>query len=228
MVDFLLNPDVAYVTLIGGFLLAILAMLAPGTGLLEAGALILLILAGWGVYNLPTNTWALVILILGVFPFILAVRHSGNQIFLVISILALVIGSVFLFQGEGLLPAVNPVLALFMSSLTAGFFWVVVRSAIESEHARPVHDLEDLIGKTGEAKSDIDDEGTVQVMGELWTAQSDQRIPEGAAVRVTGREGFILQVEPKEGIKTKESQAKPGRDDQPAAERSAEDKETPA
>lgn len=228
MVDFLLNPDVAYVALIGGFLLAILAMLAPGTGLLEAGALILLILAGWGVYNLPTNTWALVILILGVFPFILAVRHSGNQVFLVISILALVIGSVFLFQGEGLLPAVNPVLALFMSSLTAGFFWVVVRSVIESEHARPVHDLDDLIGKTGEVKSDIDDEGTVQVMGELWTAQSDQRIPEGEAVRVTGREGFILQVEPKEGKGNQETQTEPVKGDQPAAEKPAEDKDTPA
>ena len=147
---------------------------------------------------MPINLWALIVLLLGVFPFILAVRQSGNTIFLVISILALVVGSAFLFQGEGWRPAIDPILAVVMSSITGGFFWVVVRSVIESEQARPSHDLEALIGRTGEARTDIDDEGTVQVAGELWTAQSDEHIPEGTRIRVVGREGFVLQVIPKD------------------------------
>lgn len=207
MVDFLLNPNVAYVALISGFLLAVLAMLAPGTGFMEGGAIILLILAGWGVYNLPINLWALIVLLLGVFPFILAVRQSGNTIFLVISILALVVGSAFLFQGEGWRPAVDPILAVVMSSITAGFFWVVVRSVIESERARPSHDLEGLIGRTGEARTDIDDEGTVQVAGELWTAQSDERISEGTRIKVVARQGFVLQVVPRDEVQKEKTTA---------------------
>ena len=207
MVDFLLNPNVAYVALISGFLLAVLAMLAPGTGFMEGGAIILLILAGWGVYNLPINLWALIVLLLGVFPFILAVRQSGNTIFLVISILALVVGSTFLFQGEGWRPAVDPILAVVMSAITAGFFWVVVRSVIESERARPSHDLEGLIGRTGEARTDIDDEGTVQVAGELWTAQSDERISEGTRIKVVARQGFVLQVVPKDEVQKEKAAA---------------------
>lgn len=207
MVDFLLNPNVAYVALISGFLLAVLAMLAPGTGFMEGGAIILLILAGWGVYNLPINLWALIVLLLGVFPFILAVRQSGNTIFLVISILALVVGSAFLFQGEGWRPAVDPILAVVMSSISAGFFWVVVRSVIESERSRPSHDLEGLIGRTGEARTDIDDEGTVQVAGELWTAQSDERISEGTRIKVVARQGFVLQVVPKDEVQKEKTTA---------------------
>jgi membrane-bound ClpP family serine protease len=37
------------------------------------------------------------------------------------------------------------------------------------------------------------------VAGELWTARSEQVIPDGARVRVTGQEGFILDVEPEPG-----------------------------
>ncbi len=227
MIDILLNPNVAYVALVGGFLLAILALLAPGTGYLEATGLILLIIAGWGVYNLPVNLWALIVLLLGVFPFVLAVRRSGNLIFLVISILAMVVGSAFLFQGEGLRPAVDPVLAIVVSSLTAGFFWIVVRSVLAAEQARPSHDLGALIGKTGEAKTEIYHEGTVQVAGELWTAQSKKHIPEGALVRVVSRQGFVLQVEPKEELQeeesqTEESETEEGRSQETQAEESQE------
>jgi membrane-bound serine protease (ClpP class) len=198
VLDILLNPNVAYLFLVGGSLLAVLALLAPGTGVLEISALFALILAGWAVYNLPINLWALIVLLLGVLPFILAVRRTGNLIFLAISIIAMVAGSAFLFQGQGWQPAVNPVLAIIVSSLTGGFFWVVTRKVLEAEQTRPSHDLEALIGRTGEAKTDIHEEGTVQVAGELWTAHSDQPISEGKHIRVIRREGFVLQVEPLE------------------------------
>jgi membrane-bound ClpP family serine protease len=60
---------------------------------------------------------------------------------------------------------------------------------------RPAHDLEALVGAVGEAKTSIHDEGSVQVAGELWSAKSQQSIPEGTHIRVTGRDGFRLVVE---------------------------------
>ena len=98
--DVLLNPNIAYLLLVSGFALAILALFAPGTGLLEITALFTLILAGYSIYYLPVNLWALVVLVLGVFPFSLALRKSGQVRYLVVSILALVVGSSFLFRGE--------------------------------------------------------------------------------------------------------------------------------
>ena len=191
----LLNPNVAYLLLVGGALLAILALLNPGTGLLEVAALILLVLAGWGIYSLPINYWALGLLLLGVLPFLFALRRSGRMVYLGVSIAALVVGSIFLFQGEGLKPAVNPFLALLVSVLIVGFVWLVAQKTLEADRVRPVHDLKALIDTIGEAKTDIHAEGSAQVAGELWSARSQQPIPVGSKVRVIAREGFILDVE---------------------------------
>lgn len=195
--EILLNPNLFYLLLVAGVLVAIMALFSPGTGLLELGAFFLLLLAGWGIYMLPTNLWALGLLVLGVFPFILAVRHSRQIIFLIIALIAFVIGSTYLFQGDSWWqPGVNPLLAIIVSLLSAGYLWIATVKVLEAERRRPSHDLASLIGALGEAKTDIYNEGSIQVAGELWSARSAALIAEGSMVRVTGREGFILEVEP--------------------------------
>ncbi|MEW6716020.1 MAG: NfeD family protein [Chloroflexota bacterium] len=197
--DILLNPNVAYLFLVGGLFFAVIAVLTPGTGLIEIGAMFALALAGWGVYNLPINLWALIVLILGVFPFLIAVRKSRNVIYLVVSIAAFVIGSVFLFrEATWWKPSVHPVLAVMASGLAAVFFWVIVTKTLDAEAVRPVHDLEKVIGVVGETKTVVHESGSVQVLGELWTARSARPIPEGVPIRVVGREGFVLEVEPQD------------------------------
>jgi membrane-bound serine protease (ClpP class) len=111
-----------------------------------------------------------------------------------LSLLGVIIGSVYLFPSSGWLPAVNPVVALVVSVLSAGFLWLVVRKGIQAHHARPLQDLSTLIGKIGQAKTRIDDEGSVQMAGELWSARSEKPIPPGSRVRVVSREGFVLIV----------------------------------
>ncbi|MFQ5615014.1 MAG: NfeD family protein, partial [Anaerolineales bacterium] len=180
--DFFLQPDLAYLFLVGGFVLALMAILSPGTGFFEIGAIFVLLLAGWEVYNLPVNWWALTILVVGVFPFWLAVRRSGNLLYLALSILALVVGSTFLFQGEGWRPAVNPILALVVSTLTAGFMWLLTVKTLEAQTSVPIHDLGALIGAVGVARTDIHTEGAIFVNMEDWSAQSDEHIPAGAEV----------------------------------------------
>jgi membrane-bound serine protease (ClpP class) len=191
----LIDPNLAYVLLVSGFVLGVLALFAPGTGLLEIGALLALIVAGFGVATLPTNWWALVVLVVGVFPFLLALRRSRQWIFLAISLLALIVGSVFLFRDETGSPAVNPALAAFVSVSAVGILWIVARRGLEAASLRLSIDLSQLIGKIGEAHTDIHADGSVYVGGEEWTARSEEFIPKGAAVRVIGREGLVLHVE---------------------------------
>lgn len=201
MESILLNPNVAYLLLVGGLILVITALFAPGTGILELGALIALVLGGLMMVNLGVelNIWALALLILGVIPFILAVRRSRNLIFLGIATFAFVIGSAYLFQGEEWWqPGVDPLLALVVSVAAGGYVWIATTKVLEADRKRPTHDLSALIGSEGEAKTPIFDEGTVQVQGELWSAKSKTPISEGAPIRVIGRDGFILEVSPTE------------------------------
>jgi membrane-bound serine protease (ClpP class) len=193
--DFLLDPNVAYLFLVFGVLLGLLALVTPGTGALEVGTLFCLALAGYAIYNLPINLWALIVLVLSVIPFFYAIRKPKRELFLGLSILGSVVGSAFLFNGDSWLPAVNPILALAVSILTAGFLWIAIRKSLQAALSRPVHDLSTLIGQIGEAKTSIHSEGSVQVAGELWSAVSEKSIAVGSRVKVIDRQGFILKVE---------------------------------
>lgn len=196
--DILLNPNVAYLILLGGVLLGLMAIVTPGTGLFEVGAFFCLALAGYAVYNLSFNLWALVVLVLSILPFFYAIQKPKRELYLGLSIFLLVIGSVFLFAVDGWKPAVNPFVAFLSSILLAVFLWIVVRKSVQAASARPAHDLNGLVGAIGETRSQVHEEGSVYVAGEMWSAKSGQPIPAGSLVRVIRREGFVLVVEKSE------------------------------
>jgi membrane-bound serine protease (ClpP class) len=193
--DFLLDPNIAYVLLVVGAILTLLAIVTPGTGLLELGALFCLVLPVYVAYQVGLNWWALIVLVLSLIPFVYAIRKPKRELFLGLSILGVIAGSLYLFPSDGWVPGVNPIVAVVISVLSAGFLWFLVRKTMKAMRARPSHDLAQLVGQIGEAKTVIQDEGSVQVAGELWSARSEKPIPAGKPVRVIGREGFVLLVE---------------------------------
>ncbi|HSV84999.1 MAG TPA: NfeD family protein [Levilinea sp.] len=194
--NILLDPNVAYFLLVAGFVMAVLALFSPGTGFIEVGAIFALALSAYGIVNLPINTWALVVLLAGVFPFLLALRHSKQYIFLAIALAALITGSIFLFRGDGSPVAVNPFLASLVSVLAMGLMWIIIRNGLSAMRQPLSHDLGRFIGEIGEARSEVYLEGAVHVGGEEWSARSDALIPAGSQVKIVGREGLVLLVEP--------------------------------
>lgn len=192
--NLLFDPNIAYLLLVVGSVLLLLAIVTPGTGLLEIGASFLLIIAGYAAYHIGFNLWALIVLILALVPFVYAIQRPKREWALAVSILCLIAGSLYLFPSKGFLPAINPVLAVVVSLSVAGFLWLVVRKIGAAYHARPLQDLGGLIGQTGEAKTQVHDEGSVQVASELWSARSEKSIPAGSRVRIISREGFVLVV----------------------------------
>mgnify|MGYP002640273516 CR=1 FL=1 len=197
----LLNPNIAYLFLAGGVLLTFFALVTPGTGFLEVGAFFLMALAGYAIYSLPIHIWALVILVASVLPFGMAIRRNTQRgFYLGISIVGVVVGSAYLFSGEGLAPAVNIWLVIIVSLLTGGFLWLVVTKTLEALESTPAHNINGLIGRIGETKSPVHEEGSAQIDGELWSVRSEKPIAEGARVRVVERNGFFLDVEAVENI----------------------------
>lgn len=195
--DFLLEPNIAYLFLLGGILLGLMALVNPGTGFFEIGAFFCLALAGYAVYTLSFNWWALVILTLSIVPFIYAIQKPKREMFLGLSILLMVAGSTFLFSVDGWKPAVNPLFALAASGSMAAFLWIAVLKSMQAVNTRPAHDLEVLVGLIGEARTKISEEGSVYVSGEMWSAKSVNHKPisAGSPIRVVRREGFVLVVE---------------------------------
>ncbi|HSL42329.1 MAG TPA: NfeD family protein [Anaerolineales bacterium] len=193
--DFLLDPNIAYLFLLGGVALAMMALVTPGTGFFEIGALFCIALAGYAIYNLSFNWWALLLVGLSLIPFIYTLQKPKREPFLVLSLLLLAVGSIFIFPRTEEQAFVNPLVAIVGSALITGFAWLALRKSLEAAHARPSHSLEGLVGQIGEAKTRVFEEGSVQVDGELWSARSETSIPAGSSVRVVRREGFVLIVE---------------------------------
>lgn len=194
--DILLNPNIAYLILVFTLMVIVVALLSPGTGLLELTALLLVGVVAWLIFNLSVNWWALALLAVGMIFLIFSIRWPKQKVLLIVSIAALVVGSIFLFPSENTWrPAVNPVLALIVSVPLAIFFWFVFRKILEARQMPPTQSMERLIGMLGEARTEVKDQGTVLIGSELWSARSINSIRRGAQVRVIDRDGFILQVE---------------------------------
>ncbi len=195
MMEFLLDPNVAYVILVTGFVIAVLALASPGTGFMEVIALFLLFLAGYALFRLPIHYWALGMVLFSIIPFIISIRFFRRKWLLLLSMVILIVGTIFFFQGEGNKPAIQPVLAVVVSLSALTGMWIIGRRSIEAVLMRPVFDLDRLMGKIGEARADFQSEGPVYVMGEEWSARSNHPSQKGSRVRVIGREGLVLLVE---------------------------------
>ncbi|MCX6070490.1 MAG: hypothetical protein NTU91_06480 [Chloroflexi bacterium] len=189
-------PNVVYLLLMAGLWLAAMAIVSPGTGLLEIGAFAVLILAGLGTLRVPLDLWALGVIGLGVVLFVGALRWRRTALWLVLSAVLLSVGSVFLLGMEAGQTAVHPLLAAAVSILTVAFFWVAVRRGVLAQRAKPVHDPEAILGQVGDVRTALDPVGSVYVGGELWSARSETALPVGIPVRVRGREGLVLIVDP--------------------------------
>lgn len=193
--DTLITPNVGYLVLMVSILMTLLAILSPGTGILEISALGLLLLCGWLIYQLPTQLWALALVLLGFVPLVLAAKRHWHPLYLAASIFIALLGAAFFFKGESWYPGAHPLLIIIVTILEGGALWIIARKTLEAHQTTPVQDLSQLIGAVGETRTDVHQEGTIFVNGEWWSARSDTLIPKGRPVRVISREGLILLVE---------------------------------
>jgi len=190
----LTNPNVVYLLLIGGLGAVALAFTTPGAGVPEAAAVVLLSLAVFGLARLPVNFIGLGMIIVSLALYVLELKWPSHGAFLVAGVFTLAGGSIFLFRRDE--AAVGVSLGLVAATVlgTAAFFAIALRLAWQARRKPPVQNPDLVIGAMGEAKTDILEEGTVQVGSELWSAESDELIPAGAKVQITQRAGLRLKV----------------------------------
>lgn len=194
----LLDPNVAYLLLIGGLVLGIIAVITPGTGFIELGALFTIILAIYVISNLTVNAWAITVMLLGFVPLIFSSKKELRKYMIPASGLLVLLGSMFMFRSETGQPQANLVLIAVMAVIALTILWLFTIKGIEVIKRSPAFNLSKLVGEETEAITDIHDDGTVHINGEDWSAHSSTLIPAGTMVRVVDRKGLILIVQPVE------------------------------
>jgi membrane-bound serine protease (ClpP class) len=176
--------------------LTVMALVTPGTGVLEVLALSALAVSIYGLLTLPINLWALPLILAGTIMFGLSIWRWQRGVWLSLSALSFSLGVMFLFRISGQLLAVDPLLGVGTSLLTLAFFWLVVRKSLLAFRSPSSDSLSAVMGKVGDVRTTLNPVGSVFVNGELWSARAETELSPGTTIIVTGREGLTLIVQP--------------------------------
>jgi membrane-bound serine protease (ClpP class) len=179
------NPNLATILLLIGLLGLYFEFSNPGAVLPGVLGGISLLLAIFSFQILPINYVGLIFILLAVALFIVELKVHSFGALAVGGIAALIIGATMLIKAP--VPEMRPHLRVIIPfALGVGLIFAFLVSLVIRAHRRRVATgAEGLVGEIGTAQTDLRPEGRVFVHGELWRAEADTEIPQGARVRVT-------------------------------------------
>ena len=191
------SPAIAYLLFLVGMGLLVFELYTAGVGVAGVVGATSLLLGGYGLAVLPARGWAVAVLVFAMVGYAVDVQTGVPRAWTAIGTVALVVGSLFLFDGT----------PLSWLSLVAGVLVTVVGMAggmpamIRTRFATPTIGREWIIGETGIAVDEIGPNGTVDVRGATWKARTNRAtpIPAGDPIQVVSVDGLWLEVEPLEG-----------------------------
>ncbi len=194
--DFIANPNIAFLLLLVGLLGLYVEFTTPGVILPGVVGTIALLLTLAAFQLMPVNWAGLGLIGLGVAMLIAEVFLPTFGMVGVGGIVAFVLGSLLLFEtpdaairiDRGLIAGAAATLGAF----ALGVGWLVVRS-----QRRPATvGAEGMIGEVAEVRRIASAGGRLKVFvhGEYWDADSDDALAVGDAVEVVGLEGLRVRV----------------------------------
>ena len=189
------DPNVAYILMLLGFYGLFFELTNPGS--LFPGVIggICLILAFYSFQTLPVNYAGLLLIILAIILFLLEIKIISHGILTIGGIIAMIIGSLMLFESPAPFMKLSLAVVLPAVIVTTLFFTVLLSLAYKAYRKKPTTGAEGLLGSHGTADTDITGQGgMISVHGELWSAYSDESIAKGERVVVEAVTGLKLKV----------------------------------
>ena len=192
------NPTIAYLLLLAGIFGLGLEALHPGAMLPGIVGGIALLVGLYALQLLPVNYAGLALMALGIGLLVAEAVTPTVGVFGVGGLVSFVLGSIMLMNtgvpGYAVNLGVIGGIAVCAAGLLVLVVWLVFRSRrslqVTGDDAMR-SDIAELLEPVGE-----NNETWVLVRGERWRARCATALPGGARVRVVGREGLLLQVEP--------------------------------
>ena len=202
--EFLANPDVAFLLLTIGGLAVVIELFNPGMIVPGVVGIVLLILAFLALGSLPVNWAGVALIVLALALGFLETQVSGFGVLGVAAGICLILGGFLLFAQFGtpsptLAPvSVNPWLIVATASVLAGGLLYLVWAIRKSQKGDRGEDTIQLLGRLGTVITELAPRGVVRMEDGNWTAVSDndQVITEGEKVIVVGVDDLVLTVIP--------------------------------
>lgn len=199
LLQVLTNPNIVFLLITIGVQAVLIEISSPGGWVAGFIGVVCLALGAYGLGVLPVNWFGLIFLVMAFVLFLLEVKAPTHGALAAAGIASFILGALVLFNSPSTpsFQRVSIPLVVATGLVTAGLFIAIVAFAIRAQRRPPAVGAEALIGRWGEVRDDLRPYGSVQVAGELWSAESvrGSEIPKGTRVRVVGVDGLRLRVE---------------------------------
>ncbi len=193
------DPNIAYLLMLAGAYGLLLEGYNPGAFVPGIVGAICLLLALFAFQVLPVNYAGLALIALGI---ALMVGEAFAPSFGALGmggIIAFVFGSVILMDTDVPGFAISRVLIGTLAAVGGTLMLALMLFLVRSRRRPVVSGTESMLGEMAEALETFTATGTVFVHGERWHATTSGPVVKGQAVQVTGIEGLVLRVEPRDG-----------------------------
>ncbi|NOT35708.1 MAG: nodulation protein NfeD [Candidatus Eisenbacteria bacterium] len=189
----LVEPNVAYLLMMIGFYGILFELQNPGAILPGIVGGISLILAFLALSVLPVNLAGVALIVLAMVFFLAELKVASHGLLGAGGILALVLGSLILFDGGPVFRVAWPVIG-GATLVTLTFFGVVIGAGLRAQRGRVTTGAPGMIGRRGVALEELTPQGRVRIGDEIWSAHAAAAVASGAPVEVVGIEGLVLRV----------------------------------
>lgn len=187
------NPTVAFILLTIGINAILYELSSPGGYAAGIVGAICLLLAFYALGVLPVNYTGLILIGLAFALFVVDLKAPTHGVLTVGGIVSLVAGALILFNSPLYQVSISAVVSVAL--VTGLFFAFAIAKVVRAQKQPAVTGREGLVGQQAQARTSLDPEGTVFIMGELWKATVvDGPVEAGEQVEIVAADGFYLHV----------------------------------
>jgi membrane-bound serine protease (ClpP class) len=196
ILDFIMNPNVAFILLAVGLLALYGEFNHPGAVVPGVVGVVFILLAVFALNLLPVRYSGVVMIVAAFVLFTLDAKFATHGVLTVGGIALMTIGALLLVDSPIPQLRVQLVTALAVSIPIGAITAFLVSIAMRARRSKVATGPEGLIGETGVVRTPLVPDGTISVRGELWHAVSAVPVMDGEEVVVRGIDGLKLRVEP--------------------------------
>jgi len=202
LVGFLANPNVAFLLFTVG-VLALLFELQNPSLIVGVFGLVLIALSVIGFANLPTNITGVFLVAIGLILFALEPFIPSHGLLTIGGLVAVIVGGSVLYNQAGPNADVRVALPILIVVAVTGaaFGLLITAMAIRTRRLAPPLAAQPAsvpLGVLGTVHRPLSPVGSIYAVGEEWSARAtdDSPLDRGTPVRVVGRDGLTVVVEP--------------------------------
>ncbi len=193
------DPNIVFLLITIGVQAIIIEISSPGGWVAGFIGVMCLGLATYGLGILPVNWFGLLFIVTSFVLFILDIKAPTHGSLTAAGVGSLIVGALVLFNTP-VTPSFQHVsvpLVVGVSVVSGGIFFVIMMIAVRAQKTPVWTGEESMSGRFGTTRTNLDPKGSVQVGGELWSAELEEgasKLPAGTRVEVVKVDGLRLVV----------------------------------